>query len=119
MCSTHILPNHFPRLVQMNFSTPGITVPFFNNALACSLAGIPYPGKYVWIQGTASSTDGDKFLQSRIKSLKTANKVTRCTPAACMRELAASRLSGVVVALASTLAKTEYLGVYCQCSCLQ
>jgi hypothetical protein len=84
-------------------------VPLCNIALAWPLASIPYAGRYVSTKGTISSIVGDVVLQSRIRSASTAKMETRCTPAACMRRLAVSRMRAVVVPLASMLAKTEYL----------
>jgi hypothetical protein len=95
---------------QINFSDPGSTVPFCIIALACPLANMPYAGRYVSTYCTTSLSVGDTVLQSRMRSASIANEETRCTPAACMRRFAVSRMNSVVVPLASTFAKTEYLG---------
>jgi hypothetical protein len=95
---------------QIYFSKPGsVKEPFDRTALAWPLANMPYAGIYWSTNGTTSVIGGDGLRQSRIRSARMAKLEVRCTPAACMRMFAVSRISGVRVPLASMLAKTENL----------
>jgi hypothetical protein len=62
---------------------------------------------YLSKNGNTSLAPG-VFLQSRIRSHTIANKEYICTPALAICAFAVSRTRGVVVPLASMLAKTEY-----------